>query len=217
MVRVTGPPDLGDVDVAHLALTREKAMRLAGLSARQVDYWASTGLVGPTIDRRLTPGRRVRLYEFQDVLELLIAAELRKKKISVQHIRQIVKHLRDRGYDRPLTQVAFAVLGGAVYFKHDDGTWEGDVRPDQIVIHEVLDLQPLRLRIATATRRDESDVGHIERRRGALGNKPVIAGTRIPVATVQRYLDRGRSVGEIIDSFPSLTAADVEAVRDGAA
>lgn len=205
------------VDPSRLALTREKVTRLAGLSPRQIDYWASTGLIGPSVDRRVSPGRRVRLYEFQDVLELLIAAELRRKKVSVQHIRQIVAHLRDRGYDRPLTQLSFAVLGRSVYFKHDDGTWEGDLRPDQIVIHEVLDLEPLRHRIARAVQRTDADVGRIDRRRGALGGKPVIAGTRVPVTTVERYLARGRSVSEILEAFPALTPADVEAVQNGAA
>jgi uncharacterized protein (DUF433 family) len=100
---------------------------------------------------------------------------------------------------------------------HDDGSWEGDLRPDQVVIHEVLNLEPLRGRIAAGLRRDASLAGQIERRRGVLGSKPVLAGTRVPVHTVRRYLDAGRSVEQILESFPALTAADVEAVQRGAA
>jgi predicted nuclease of predicted toxin-antitoxin system len=87
--------------------------------------------------------------------------------------------------------------------------------PDQVVIHEVLNLQPLRSRIAAATRRDAALAGQGEHRRGVMRSKPVLADTRVPVETVRRYLRAGRSVEQIPESFPTLTAADVEAVRVG--
>ena len=201
----------------HLAVTRAVAARIADLTERQVDYWAGTGLVEPAVDTRLSPGRRVRLYSFIDLLALLVAAELKNRRVSLQHIRAIVAHLRSRGYTSPLTQLTFATVGRDVYFMHDDGSWEGGLRPDQVVIHEVLNLSLLRNRIAAGTRRDAALSGQVERRRGALGSKPVLAGTRVPVDTVRRYLDAGRSVEQILESFPALTAEDVEAVRRGAA
>ncbi len=178
----------------HLAVNASTASKITRLSQRQLDYWHRTGLIGPSVDRRLTPGRRVRLYGFVDLLALMVAAELREHRISLQHIRAIVDHLRARGYDQPLTQLVFATRGRRVYFQHDDGTWESDIAPDQLVLSEVLNLKPLRRRIADGLKRDEADVGHVERRRGALGSKPVLAGTRVPVETVRRYLDAGRTV-----------------------
>ncbi|MGH3889364.1 MAG: DUF433 domain-containing protein [Pseudonocardiaceae bacterium] len=71
----------------------------------------------------------------------------------------------------------------------------------------------LRQRIAQGARRDEALVGKVEHRRGALGNKPLLAGTRVPVETVQRYLAAGRSTDDVLEAFPMLTAGDVEAVR----
>ncbi|GAA1399485.1 hypothetical protein GCM10009613_55120 [Pseudonocardia kongjuensis] len=209
--------DERDDNLQHLALTRDKAAALAGLTVRQIDYWAQTGLLEPSTDRRLSPGKRVRLYGFVDVLALLVAAELKARKVSLQHIRAVVEHLRSRGYDRPLTEVVFATVGNRVYFQHADGSWEGDLRPDQLVIHEVLNLRPLRRRIREATIRDTALAGKTERRRGAKGSKPLIAGTRLPVETVRRHLDSGRTDTEILASFPVLTPADVEAVRSGAA
>lgn len=206
-----------EVDVNHFALTREIAARVAGLSIRQLEYWAGTGLIGPSIDRRLTPGTRVRLYAFGELLDVMVASELRERGISLQHIRAVVSHLRSRGYNRPLHQLKFAVKGRHVYFQHEDGTWEGDLRPDQIVIHEVLDLRPLRRRIAEAARRDEQLAGQVERRRGVKGSKPLVAGTRIPVETVRRYLDSGRTVDQVLKAFPALTLKDIESARDGAA
>ena len=209
--------DRGEVHEQHLAVPREVAARIAGLTQRQVDYWAGTGLVEPAVDTRISPGRRVRLYGFVDLLSLLVAAELKSRKVSLQHIRSIVAHLRSRGYTSPLTQLVFATIGRDVYFMHDDGSWEGDLRPDQVVIHQVLNLEPLRGRIAAGLRRDASLAGQVERRRGVMGSKPVLAGTRVPVDTVRRYLDAGRSVEQILESFPALTAADIEAVQRGAA
>lgn len=207
-------------DQAHLfedrlAVNAATASRITRLSDRQLDYWAGTGLIGPSITTRLTPGRRVRLYGFLDLLALMVAAELKERRITLQHIRAVVRHLRSRGYDRPLTEVRFATLGREVYFQHDDGSWEGGIAPDQLVLSEVLNLRPLRRRIAEGVRRSEEDAGQVERRRGTLGSKPVLAGTRVPVETVRRYLDAGRSVEQIIESFPVLTRADVEAVRAG--
>lgn len=201
------------VDERLLAVPRDAAARIAGLSLRQVDYWADTGLVSPTVDQRVSPGQRVRLYGFIDLLALLVAAELRKRGVSLQHIRQIVAHLESRGYDEPLTQLRFATIGNRVYFQHEDGTWEGDLHADQLVFHQVLNLEPLRRRISDAARRDEGMVGRVERRRGVLGGKPVLAGTRVPVQTVRRYLDAGRSIDDVLQAFPALSRPDVEAVQ----
>ena len=51
------------------------------------------------------------------------------------------------------------------------------------------------------------------RRRGVQRSKPVFAGTRIPVAAVQRYLDAGYDTAAIIREYPSLTPEDVETAR----
>jgi uncharacterized protein (DUF433 family) len=127
-----------------------------------------------------------------------------------------VAHLRDRGYAEPLTQVRYAThrtRRTSVYFQHDDGSWESDVAPDQLVIHEAIDLAPLKARIQIAGDRDPHSVGRIDRRRGSLGSKPLIAGTRIPVDTVRRYLDHGATVDDVLAAYPMLKPADIEAVR----
>ena len=43
------------VSEQHLAVPRETAAKLAGLSHRQVDYWASTGLVEASVDDQVSP------------------------------------------------------------------------------------------------------------------------------------------------------------------
>lgn len=197
-------------DEALISVPRDRAAQIAGLTTRQINYWAQHNVAGPTVEHSVTGGRLTRLYDYPDLMSLLIAAEMRRRRVSLQHIRHVVDHLRSRGYARPLTELRFAILAGQIYFQHPDGTWEHDVRPDQVVIHEVLDLEPLRARIAAGIQRPEEDAGRIETRTGTLGSKQVFAGTRVPVETVVRYLQAGRSAAQIIESFPALTMADVE-------
>jgi uncharacterized protein (DUF433 family) len=201
------------IDEQLLAVARDTAAKIARLTYRRVDYWAETGLVAPSVDRKLNGHRRVRLYGFIDLLALAVAAELTERGASLQHVRQIVDRLKARGYERPLTELKYATVGRQIYFQLDDGTWEGGLRPDQIVFHEVLNLQPIRNRISRAVARDEQQIGRIEERRGVHGSKPVLAGTRIPVAAVRRYLEAGRSTADVLEAYPDLTEADVETVR----
>lgn len=198
---------VADLDV--LMLTRARIARLGGVTERQLGYWEQTGLLHSTIDEGLS-NRRTRLYGFQDAMTAMVLAAL-GQQVSLQHVQQIVDHLRRSKYE--VTEVEFAVVGKQVYFQTSDGDWGGIKDPGQIVLHQVLDLRPLRSAILGAGRRDEAEQGHIERRRGVHGSKPVLSGTRIPVRAVRAYLDAGRSEAEIFAAYPSLTPADLEAVR----
>jgi uncharacterized protein (DUF433 family) len=203
------------IDEMRFVADRDKAATIAGLTARQVDYWVKTGILKPTVEIRLTPQRPIKLFDFTDLLALMTAAELRRKGMSLQHIRAVVTYLRSQGYAKPLTEIRFAVLSGTLYFQREDGTWESDRLRDQIVMHQVLDLQPLRARILQSGTRAEASFGVAERRRGVLGSKPVIAETRVPVDTIRRYLAAGRSTEEVLAAFPVLRLDDIEAVRTG--
>lgn len=204
------------LDESKFVATRDRAAVISGLPKGKVDYWSSTGIVQPSVDTRLTPHRPIRLFSFVELMSLLVAAELRERGISLQHIRSIVDHLRSQGFRQPLSQLSFATEGSKVYIQHPDGTWDSATKPGQGVLHQVIDLDPLRRRIRHAGARDAGTVGKFEKRRGALGSKEVIAGTRIPVETVRRYLQAGRSEKDVVAAFPVLHSADVAAVRDSA-
>ena len=197
-----------------LAFPDTQARRLAGVSMRRLRYWEEAGLAVPSIKRRLSEHNTVRLYSYQDLLALLVVSALRtERNMSLQKIRRVVTHLRSRGYQAPLRELKFATVGREIYFQHPDGKWEGDLRPDQIVIVEVILLDPLRLRIDRAAARPAQDAGRVEKRRGVHASAPVFAGTRIRVATVQRYLQQGYRTEAILEAFPDLSVADVEEAR----
>jgi DNA-binding transcriptional MerR regulator len=194
-----------------LAFPDTRARKLARVSMRRLRYWEETGLVVPSVRRQLSPKNTVRLYSFQDLLALLVVAELRTERdMSLQHIRRVVEHLRSRGYEAPLRELTFATLGQEIYFQHSDGTWEGDLRPDQIVLEKILRLDSLRARITRAAQRQASDAGRVVKQRGVHASAPVFAGTRIRVSTVQDYLRHGYDTEAILKAFPDLKAADVD-------
>lgn len=207
-----------DVDDALVVFTTERAAAVTGLSERQIAYWRDTELVTPTVDARFTPRRPVRLYSFVDVMSLLTIAELRGRDVSLQRIRRIVAHLRRQGYAAPLVEVVFGVQPDSnrwsVYYRHADGSWEGERHPGQLVMRTVIHLDELRARVRAGTRRDPASVGQVERRRGALGSKPVLKGTRVPVSGVKQYLARGAATAEILAAYPILQPADVEVARN---
>jgi len=77
--------------------------------------------------------------------------------------------------------------------------------------------QPPPTKIDTVSDRDPEAAGKVVSRRGVHLSKPIFAGTRIPVATVQRYLQAGYDTKAIIREYPSLTRADIETARHYAA
>jgi DNA-binding transcriptional MerR regulator len=198
-----------------IAFPDSRAARLAHVSMERLRRWEQAGLVVPSIKETLSPRNTVRLYSFQDLLALLVVAELRiERDMSLQHIRKVVDHLRGRGYEHPLRELKFATLGKHIYFQHPDGSWEGDVRPDQIVLEKVLKLDPLRARIGDAANRPASAAGKVVRKRRVHASVPVFEGTRIRVSTVQGYLRNGYDTAAILTAFPDLRPADVDQARD---
>ncbi|WP_223402807.1 MerR family transcriptional regulator [Occultella gossypii] len=89
------------------------ACRAAGITYRQLDYWARTGLVEPSI-RPATGSGTQRLYSFRDVLVLKVVKRLLDTGVSLQQIRTAVDHLRERGVD-DLAQITLMSDGASVY------------------------------------------------------------------------------------------------------
>jgi uncharacterized protein (DUF433 family) len=196
----------------RFAATPETAARLAGVTLRQLDYWREIGLIEPAIMRRMSPRNEVRLYDFTGLVELRIVAALRAR-LSLQHIGEVIGRLR-ASYDRPLSELRFAIQGRQLYFQHPDGSWEGGKRPGQLVVAEVIMLNEVRADLRHAAAQQQREPGRVVKRRRVLSSKPTFAGTRVPVSAVRAFLDRGASDEEILAAYPQLTTADIAVVRD---
>ena len=89
------------------------ACSAAGISYRQLDYWARTGLVEPSI-RTATGSGSARLYGFRDILVLKIVKRLLDAGVSLQNIRTAVTHLRERGVT-DLERITLMSDGASIY------------------------------------------------------------------------------------------------------
>ena len=89
------------------------ACSAAGITYRQLDYWARTGLVEPSVRSAGGSGTQ-RLYSFTDILLLKIIKRLLEAGVSLHQIRTAIDHLRTRG-TADLTQVTLMSDGASVY------------------------------------------------------------------------------------------------------
>jgi len=89
------------------------ACSVAGITYRQLDYWARTGLVEPSV-RPATGSGTQRLYSFQDLLVLKVVKRLLDTGVSLQQIRTAVTHLRERGVG-DLAGITLMSDGASVY------------------------------------------------------------------------------------------------------
>ncbi|GAB3432485.1 MerR family transcriptional regulator [Flindersiella endophytica] len=105
-----GMPDPPDEEVGYRGPT---ACAAAGITYRQLDYWARTGLVEPTIRPASGSGTQ-RLYSFRDILLLKVIKRLLDTGVSLHQIRTAVTHLRDRG-TQDITGVTLMSDGATVY------------------------------------------------------------------------------------------------------
>ncbi|MEJ6607142.1 MAG: MerR family transcriptional regulator [Candidatus Planktophila sp.] len=89
------------------------ACAAAGITYRQLDYWARTGLLEPSV-RTASGSGTARLYGFRDILVLKIVKRLLDAGISLQNIRTAVDHLRGRGVIE-LESITLMSDGASIY------------------------------------------------------------------------------------------------------
>jgi DNA-binding transcriptional MerR regulator len=99
-----------DLEIGYRGAT---ACSAAGITYRQLDYWARTGLVEPGIRSASGSGTQ-RLYGFRDILVLKIVKRLLDAGVSLQNIRTAVDHLRSRGVTE-LERITLMSDGASIY------------------------------------------------------------------------------------------------------
>jgi DNA-binding transcriptional MerR regulator len=97
----------------HVGYRGPTACAAAGITYRQLDYWARTSLVEPSI-RSATGSGSQRLYSFKDILVLKVVKRLLDTGVSLQNIRTAVEALRARGVD-DLARITLLSDGTTVY------------------------------------------------------------------------------------------------------
>ena len=105
-----GVPTAPGEDVGYRGPT---ACAVAGITYRQLDYWARTGLVTPSVRDAGGSGTQ-RLYSFRDILLLKLVRRLLDTGISLQNIRTAISQLRTGGAE-DLADITLLSDGTTVY------------------------------------------------------------------------------------------------------
>src|SRR2546423_6203587 len=70
------------------SFTSQDIIRLTGITARQLQWWDERRIVVPA-----RQGHR-RVYSFEDLTEIAVICELRRKGFSLQRVRKVVRFLQ---------------------------------------------------------------------------------------------------------------------------
>ncbi len=199
------------------AFTAETVRRVTGLSDRQLRYWDDTGFFSPSYADEDRSRPHSRIYSFRDLVGLRTLARLRNKHgIPLQELRRVAAKLAEK-YTEPWSSLKFYTVGKRVYFGDPDtgtimATRAGAqtlMRFDMLEIARQTEEDVKQLR-----KRQPDQVGKISRHRYVMHNAPVVASTRIPVSVIRDLRDAGRTIPEILEDYPQLTAQDVQRALD---
>jgi DNA-binding transcriptional MerR regulator len=123
---VFGPADSADategdevmraVDTAGYSGTN--AARIVGITYRQLDYWARTGLLKPSVEDAKGSGSR-RRYSYRDLLELRVIKTLLDAGIRLEAVRDVFAYLREH-LDSDITTANLVISGNSVVLCEDD-------------------------------------------------------------------------------------------------
>jgi DNA-binding transcriptional MerR regulator len=73
----------------------KRTAEIVGISYRQLDYWARTDLIRPSLMDAAGSGSR-RLYSYRDLLELKVIKSLLDAGLKLESVRQVFEFLREQ-------------------------------------------------------------------------------------------------------------------------
>lgn len=192
--------------------TFEQAAKLAGIPYRTLISWKNTRLYVPELADH-------QLCSFRDVVALrtlrVLSAEHHIPVGGKRGLRAFGRYLA-RHREHPWSDLRFYIAGRELLFRDPtSGKLISHAPAGQVAEAELFDIEAVVL----STRRDARSVfarstdarGRIGQRKGLVGGKPVVQGTRIPTATLFAFYKDGFSIPEILRQYPSLSRDDVEA------
>ena len=95
-----------------------KAATIVGISYRQLDYWARTDLVRPSLSDANGSGTR-RMYSYRDLLELRVIKSLLDAGIKLESVRQAFHYLREH-VDSDIAAATLVISGSDVVLCEGD-------------------------------------------------------------------------------------------------
>lgn len=195
-----------------VALLLETVSQLTGLSESRLRRWDNTGFFTPSY---AMPNRRrphSRIYSLEDFIALQAIVKLMELGVSHQRLRDVVPALKSVPADEWAHRKLY-VVQGEVFLDEASATQARRAHGDADIV--TIDMESLvadvRQQLRRRSERTPDQIGRVIRDRWTMGGVPIIAGTRIPTATIYDYVQHGETAAQIIEAYPRLTEEDVTA------
>jgi DNA-binding transcriptional MerR regulator len=95
-----------------------QACSIVGITYRQLDYWARTGLVEPELKEAKGSGTQ-RVYSFKDLVHLRVIKNLLDAGVALPKIRKAIRYITDE-LRTPLENVTIMSDGKSIYAATSD-------------------------------------------------------------------------------------------------
>ena len=116
----------------------KKAAEIVNITYRQLDYWARTDLVRPSVADAAGSGSR-RRYSYRDLLELRTIKTLLDAGIKLESVRTVFTYLREQlGEDIASAQIV--ITNGSAVLVRDDDELVDLLKQGQFVMGSILSL-----------------------------------------------------------------------------
>lgn len=195
------------------AFTEEQVERLTGISKHQLRYWDRSGFFRPAFASENRREAYSRIYSFRDIASLRVLNVLRNQySVPLQHLRKVATELSAMS-DAMWLSNELLVLNKRVIFVEPDTEQYREIVSKQYVIGIPLSIviTGTETDVRRLQSRDDTQIGQVARAKNVSRNAWVVAGTRIPIATIKRFAEDGYSAEQIMKEYPRLTAADIRA------
>lgn len=198
------------------ALTEDQISRISGLTKSQLRAWDRKGFFAPKHAYHDRAKVFSRIYSFRDAIGLRTLAKLRSKpfSLSLKRLEHLAEMMAADGIEHWADARIWIVKGEPSYLRPNSDEVKG-AETGQLAMLPIIDvIREVEAKIEELKQRPEAKRGSVERNRHVARHSWVIAGTRIPTATIRRYKDAGFSDSDILSEYPSLTHKDIKAAME---
>jgi DNA-binding transcriptional MerR regulator len=119
-----------------------QAAKIVGITYRQLDYWARTDLIRPSVTDASGSGSR-RRYSYKDLLELRVIKTLLDNGFKLESVREVFHYLREQ-MQTDVAAAHLVISGNSVVLAADDGELIDVLRKGQGVLTNVLSLSNVK-------------------------------------------------------------------------
>ena len=107
-----------DSTLSDTGYSGTQTAKIVGITYRQLDYWARTDLIKPSLEEAKGSGSR-RRYSYRDLLELRVIKTLLDAGIRLESVREVFSYLREH-VTTDISSANIVIQGSAVMLCEND-------------------------------------------------------------------------------------------------